>query len=148
MIRLFIDVNIFVDITDSSRKSSASSIAFMDSMFDHMDKYKLYTSCDLITTIYYITRKNLDNHGALQQIKRISKFISIIEFGNNEVDEAIALMERNDKYKDLEDTIQYVMARKEKCDYIITNDADFAFGDVPVLSSKEALMALKEKNEK
>ena len=142
MIRLFIDVNIFVDITDSSRKSSASSIAFMDSMFDHMDKYKLYTSCDLITTIYYITRKNLDNHGALQQIKRISKFISIIEFGNNEVDEAIALMERNIKYRDLEDTIQYVMARKEKCDYIVTNDVNFASGDVPVLSSGEALDGL------
>ncbi len=142
MIRLFIDANIFVDITDSGRKSSADSIAFMDSIFDHMDRYKLYASCDLITTIYYITRKNLDNHGALQQIKLISKFISIIEFGNKEVGEAIELMERNDKYKDLEDTIQYVMARKEKCDYVITNDVDFASGDVPVLSSEEALLSL------
>ena len=142
MIKLLIDANIFVDVTDGSRKSSASSIAFMDRMFDHMDRYKLYTSCDLITTIYYITRKNLDNHGALQQIKLISKFISIVEFGNKEVDEAIELMERNDKYKDLEDTIQYVMARREKCDYIITNDVDFASGDVPVLSSGEALTRL------
>ena len=148
MIRLFIDANIFVDITDGSRKSSVDSLAFMDSMFDNMDKYKLYTSCDLITTIYYITRKNLDNHEALQQIKRISKFITIIEFGNKEVDEAIELMERNSKYKDLEDTIQYVMARKEKCNYIITNDTHFASGDVPVLSSKEALKTLKEIHEK
>jgi len=31
------------------------------------------------------------------------------------------------------------MARKEKCDYIITNDKDFASGDVHVLSSKDAL---------
>jgi predicted nucleic acid-binding protein len=31
------------------------------------------------------------------------------------------------------------MARKEKCDYIITNDKKFASGDVPVLSSKDAL---------
>ena len=93
----------------------------------------------LFRGFYYITRKNLDNHGALQQIKRISKFISIIEFGNNEVDDAIALMERNNKYKDLEDTIQYVMARKGKCDYIVTNDVDFSSGDVPVLSSEEAL---------
>jgi len=34
------------------------------------------------------------------------------------------------------------MARKEKCDYIITNDKDFASGDVPVLSSEEALKVL------
>ena len=139
MIRLFIDANIFVDVTDKSRKSSKHSLAFMDYMFDNMDRYKLYTSCDLITTIYYITRKKLNNIDALQQVKRISKFIAIIEFGNVEVDEAIELMERNPKYKDLEDTIQYVMARKEKCDYIITNDIGFASGDVLVLSSIDAL---------
>ncbi|MEA1879627.1 MAG: PIN domain-containing protein [Campylobacterota bacterium] len=144
MIRLFIDANIFIDVTDSTRKTSTSSLEFMDRMFDNMDKYQLYTSCDLITTIYYILRKELDSHGALQQIKRISKFISIIEFGNNEVDEAVKLMENNLKYKDLEDTIQYVMARKEKCDYIITNDKNFASGDVPVLSCVEALKELRK----
>jgi len=144
MIRLFIDANILIDVTDSSRNTSASSIAFMDRMFDNMDKYQLYTSCDLITTIYYIMRRELDKSAALKQIKLISKFISIVEFGNREVDEAIDLMERNTQYKDLEDTIQYVMARKEKCDYIITNDNNFASGDVPVLSSKEALKTLKE----
>ena len=143
MIRLFIDANIFVDATDRSRKTYALSIAFFDRMFDNMDKYQLYTSCDLITTIYYIIRKELDNNEALQQIKKISKFITIIEFGNSEVDDAIKLMEDNTKYKDLEDTIQYVMARKEKCDYIITNDKKFASGDVPVLSCKEAIIELE-----
>ncbi len=143
MIRVFLDANILIDVTDSTRKTSKISAEFIKIMFDNMDTYKLYTSCDLITTIYYVSRKELDRIEALQQIKTISKFITIIEFGNKEVDEAIELMERNDKYKDLEDTIQYVMARKEKCDYIITNDKNFASGDVPVLSSKEALKELK-----
>ena len=144
MIRVFLDANILIDVTDSTRKTSKISAEFIKIMFDNMDTYKLYTSCDLITTIYYVSRKELDRIEALQQIKTISKFITIIEFGNKEVDEAIELMERNDKYKDLEDTIQYVMARKEKCDYIITNDKNFASGDVPVLSSKEALKELNE----
>ena len=143
MIRVFLDANILIDVTDSTRKTSKISAEFIKIMFDNMDTYKLYTSCDLITTIYYVSRKELDRIEALQQIKTISKFITIIEFGNKEVDEAIELMERKDKYKDLEDTIQYVMARKEKCDYIITNDKSFASGDVPVLSSKEALKELK-----
>ena len=142
MIRVFLDANILIDVTDSTRKTSKISAEFIKIMFDNMDTYKLYTSCDLITTIYYVSRKELDRIEALQQIKTISKFITIIEFGNKEVDEAIELMERNDKYKDLEDTIQYVMARKEKCDYIITNDKKFASGDVPVLSSEEALKKL------
>ncbi len=139
MKRLFIDANIFIDAIDQSRKFSASSIAFMDKVFDTIEQYQLYTSCDLITTIYYITRKNLDNQSALDQIKRISQIITIIEFGNEEVNEAIGLMQKNKKYVDLEDTIQYVMARKERCDYIITNDKHFASGDIPMLSSQEAL---------
>ena len=75
----------------------------------------------------------------MDQIKRISQIITIIEFGNKEVNEAIELMQKNKKYVDLEDTIQYVMARKERCDYIITNDKHFASGDIPMLSSQEAL---------
>lgn len=143
MIRIFLDANILIDVTDSTRKTSKASAEFIDIMFDNMDKYKLYTSCDLITTIYYVSRKNLGRQGALQQIKTMNKFIAIIEFGNQEVNEAIELMERNEKYTDLEDTIQYVMARKEKCDYIITNDKAFASGDVPVLSAVEAMNKLK-----
>ncbi|MEA1954571.1 MAG: type II toxin-antitoxin system VapC family toxin [Campylobacterota bacterium] len=142
MIRLFLDANILIDVTDSTRITSKVSAEFIKIMFDNMDTYKLYTSCDLITTIYYVSRKELGRIEALQQIKTMSKFITIIEFGNREVDEAIKLMENNKKYTDLEDTIQYVMARKEKCDYIITNNKNFASGDVPVLSSKEALKNL------
>ena len=139
MTKILLDANIFIDVTDSSRRYSKYSMQFMDKMFDNMDKYELYTSCDLITTIYYIVKKQLDNSAALQQIKMISKYIHVIEFGNDEIEEAISLMEKNEKYSDLEDTIQYVMARKEQCDYIITNDEGFASGDVSVLSSEDAL---------
>ena len=48
-------------------------------------------------------------------------------------------MEKNEKFKDLEDTIQFVMARKERCDYIVTNDKGFYSHEVPLLSSIEAL---------
>ncbi len=142
MRRLFIDANIFIDAIDQSRRFSIESIALMDKLFDRIEEYRLCTSCDLITTIYYVIKKNLDNQSALEQIKRINGIVSIIEFGNHEVDEAITLMEKNKKYIDLEDTIQYVMARKERCDYIITNDQAFASGDIPVLSTKEALKEL------
>jgi len=97
----------------------------------------------LLTTVYYFTIKPLGQEEALSKIKKLNRVIQVIEFGNKEVAEAIELMERNTKYKDLEDTIQYVIARKEKCDYIISNDKNFASGDVPVLSSKEALKELK-----
>jgi len=139
MTKLFIDANVLIDISVTGRPSSQDSLLFYQFLLENNSIFELFTSCDLLTTIYYVLRRQLNKEDALGKIKIINKIFSVVEFGNIEVDEAIELMERNEKYVDLEDTIQYVMARKEKCDYIITNDNSFASGDVPVLSSEEAL---------
>ena len=143
MIKIFFDSNILIDILDNTRPSYIESKALLDYFMDNIEQYTFYTSCDLMTTVYYILRKKLTKEETLSQIKLMNGLINVIEFGNKEITEAIELMERNEKYSDLEDTIQYVMARKEKCDYIITNDKAFASGDVPVLSSGKALRELK-----
>ena len=143
MIKIFFDANILIDISDNTRPSYKESKALLDYFMDNIEQYTFYTSCDLMTTVYYILRKKLTKEETLSQIKLMNGLINVIEFGNKEITEAIELMERNEKYSDLEDTIQYVMARKEKCDYIITNDKAFASGDVPVLSSAKALRELK-----
>ena len=145
MKKVFLDANILIDILDAKRPSSQESALLFESLVRGVKEFRLYTSCDLLTTVYYFTIKPLGQEEALSKIKKLNKVIQVIEFGNKEVAEAIELMERNKKYTDLEDTIQYVMARKEKCDYIITNDKNFASGDVPVLSSQEALKELNEK---
>ncbi len=145
MKKIFLDVNILIDILDAKRPSSRQSAILFEFLVRDIKEFRLYTSCDLLTTVYYFTIKPLGQKEALSKIKKLNNVIHVIEFGNKEVAEAIELMERNRKYTDLEDTIQYVMARKEKCDYIITNDKNFASGDVPVLSSQEALKELNEK---
>ena len=139
MKKIFLDANILIDILDDKRPTSAESAKVFELLVRGMKNFMLFTSCDLLTTVYYFTIKPLGQEIALKKIKKLNQVIKVIEFGNIEVAEAIELMERNEKYIDLEDTIQYVMARKEKCDYIITNDKKFASGDVPVLSSEEAL---------
>ena len=143
MTKIFFDANILIDISDTSRPTYKESRALLDYLMDNIEQYTFYTSCDWLTTMYYILRKKLNKIETLAQVKLINQLIYVIEFGNAEINEAIELMERNEKYTDLEDTIQYVMARKEKCDYIITNDKAFASGDVPVLSAVEALKKLK-----
>ncbi len=142
MKKIFLDANILIDILDNGRATSKESAEVFEVLVRGIDKFSLFTSCDLLTTVYYFTIKPLGQDLALKKIKKLNRIIKVIEFGNIEVAEAIELMERNEKYTDLEDTIQYVMARKEKCDYIITNDKKFASGDVPVLSSEEALKVL------
>jgi len=140
--KLFLDANILVDIVDNSRIFSKEGALLFEMLIDLSDNFALYTSCDLLTTVYYLTKKPLGKVNALQQMKIFNQTINVIAFSNDEIDEAISLMEKNVKYSDLEDTIQYVMARKENCDYIITNDKKFASGDVPILSSDEALKKL------
>ena len=140
MKKIFLDANILIDILDDKRPTSSESAKVFEILIRGVEEFTLFTSCDLLTTVYYFTRKPLGQELALTKIKKLNQIIKVIEFGNVEVNEAIELIERNEKYTDLEDTIQYVMARKEKCDYIITNDKSFASGDVPVLSSAEALM--------
>lgn len=101
--------------------------------------FELYTSCDLITTVYYLLKKPLGKKKSLEQLKIMNSVIRVIEFNNKEIDEAIYLMEKDSNFGDLEDTIQYVMARKERCDYIITNDQEFYSYEIPLLSSAKAL---------
>ena len=48
---------------------------------------------------------------------------------------AIALMQQDKDYHDLEDTIQYVLARQAGCTIILSNDAKFVAKDINVISS-------------
>ena len=139
MTKLFVDANVLIDISVTNRPASEDSLLFYQFILKNDDRFELFTSCDLLTTIYYVLRRQLNKQDALDKIKIINRIFYVIEFGNAKIDEAIELMEKNEKYTDLEDTIQYIMARKEKCDYIITNDKKFVSGDVPILSSEEAL---------
>ncbi len=143
MKKIFFDANVLIDTFDDTRPYHNASKELFDHFLDNIEKYTLYISCDLITTIYYILNRSIGTKAALNNIKSINNLVDIIEFGNDEIDEAIELMERSDKYKDFEDTIQYVMARRAGCDYIISNDKNFASGDVPLLSSEQVIKELQ-----
>ena len=144
MTRIFLDANILLDITYASRPFSEESGELYRFLLEQRDRYELYTSCDLLTTVYYVLSKQLDSESVLKKLKILNRVMKVIEFGNREVDEAIYLMEKDENYKDLEDTIQYVMARKQRCDYIVTNDKTFMSYDIPLLDSTAALRLLKE----
>jgi predicted nucleic acid-binding protein len=142
MTRIFLDANLLIDVTDNTRPLHEVSSALFDHLAQNKQTFLLYTSCDLMTTVYYIVRKAIGKKKALEQIKILNRLIHVIEFGNDEIEEAIYLMEKNPAFGDLEDTIQFVMARRARCDYIITNDTRFYSHEVPLLSSGEALERL------
>ena len=131
--RVFIDANIFLDRFDSSRRFHKSSILAYGYLIYNA---KLFTSCDIITTLYYIGVK-VNKNDILKNIQAISKTLKIIEFSNKEVEETCQLMLEDNRFVDLEDTIQYIMAKKQQCDLMLSNDATFKSRDIRVISSEE-----------
>jgi predicted nucleic acid-binding protein len=131
--KIFFDANILLDLFDVNRVSHSYS----KKAYEHAIKNcELFTSCDIITTLYYIGHK-IDKNHILQNIQAVNKTLKIIEFSNQEVEQTCNLMLQNLQYKDLEDTMQYILAKKYECDLIVSNDVDFYSQDIKVLSSKE-----------
>ena len=132
--RVFLDANIIIDSQDSSRKNYKNSSYAIDFLLSQ--RVKLYTSCDLVTTIYYILSKTSKDE-ALNTIEKLSSFCNIIEFSNIEVESTCKLMREDKNFKDLEDTMQYILAKKVDADLIISNDKNFVSKDIKLMNAKE-----------
>ena len=132
--RVFIDANIFIDANDISRETYKKSLSILDYLVSQ--QISIYTSCDLITTIYYILSKK-DKQKALSSIEQLNKICKIIDFSNSEVAKTCSLMREDKEYTDLEDTMQYILAKRENCEMIISNDKRFISKDIELLNSVE-----------
>ncbi len=132
--KVFVDANVIIDMFDKSREGCIISNRIINYCVDN--NIELYTSCDLVTTVYYILSKK-GKEKALENIKAASYIFKLIPFRNNQLNKAIYLMENDKNFKDLEDTIQYVLAKNEGCDLILTNDKDFYSPDIKVLTTEE-----------
>ncbi|MDD4854862.1 MAG: PIN domain-containing protein [Sulfuricurvum sp.] len=132
--RLFLDANILVDFVDDLRPSHIQSKKIIIDAIQR--NTHLFTSCDIITTVYYLSAKT-NKKRALNEIAKINRFCKIIDFSNSEVEQTCDLMAQNSDFKDLEDTIQYILAKKVSCDCIISNDKNFLSPDILLLNSEQ-----------
>lgn len=88
-----------------------------------------------MTTVYYITSKSKDQAKALEALEQVNLIFEIIPFGNQQLADAITLMQQDADYADLEDTVQYVLALQAGCDVILTNDGGFTAKELPTIDS-------------
>ena len=132
---VFIDVNVWVDLFDTQRPFVQQSRKAMTHLLEE-DTVDLFTSCDIITTVYYLLAKKGRNV-ALEAIEYINNLCTIVEFGNKEVTKSCRLMKQNKQFTDLEDTIQYVMAKKIEADLILSNDASFVSDGIELISTEQ-----------
>ena len=96
---------------------------------------RLSTSVLVIANINYILEKKIGAPAAKSTIKTLVKRINILSFESDIIDLAL-----NGKFNDLEDEIQYLIAKRHECDVIITrNIKDYKQSTIPVLTAEQFL---------
>ncbi len=131
--KVFVDANVIIDTFDESRKEHKISTESIEYLL-FQEEIELYTSCDLITTVYYVLKKK-SREESIYDIESALDIYNLIPFSNYEIKEAINLMKKNKNFKDLEDTLQYVLAKKEGCDLILSNDKEFYSPDIQIFTT-------------
>lgn len=132
MRRAFFDANIINDIYDSKRPMAHASFLCLKQCLE--DGFELVTSCDIVTNVYYITTKYTNKINALSAIEDIEAIFTILPFNNLILKETIELMQKDDCYSDLEDTLQYLLAKENGCDIIVSNDKKFVSKEIKLLT--------------
>ena len=129
---IFVDTNIVLDILDSSRKGNAVALKLVKSII--INKIKIVISEDMLTTIFYI---NSDKRRVLEFFEIINKRWIVLPFGKSLINKAIDISLK--KNQDLEDTLQCLCAKENKCIALITNDKNFPDCGIEVYTPEEFL---------
>lgn len=133
--KIFFDANIFNDIFDENRKSHKASKHAL--IYALQNDIEVCTSCDIVTNIYYITAKYTSKDKALEALDSLKETVEIIPFAKDELSSTIKLMQNDNDYVDMEDTIQYILALQNNCDLIITNDKKFVAKELVCISAEK-----------
>jgi len=127
MQKLFLDANIILDLIDIKRDRVAITKERLTTHLANGDR--LYASCDIFTTIYYVAAKHNEFSKVIAQLEAITSFVEIIPIDANIIHEAIRVGKASE-HKDLEDILQYICAKEMVCDLILSNDKEFYAPDI------------------
>lgn len=120
--KIFIDTNLILDVL-AERKPFFKTSKRIWEIVEEGDT-KGYLSATTITDIFYIIRKQLGRDNSYDIVKKILMVFNITSVTETDVRKALNL-----GFKDFEDALQTVCAKKIKADYLITrNKEDFQKG--------------------
>ena len=134
---VLLDTNIIMDIFDENRVTHDSSLHVARELLEN--GATLYVNSDTLTTSFYLLRslKKATLEESLYALRETTKICEVISIEMEEVDKALSLCEASENpYKDYEDALQYVCAKKVGADLIVTNDKGFVSLDIEVKNTK------------
>lgn len=134
-LNLLIDTNVALDFILEREPFFETSVKVI-SLTENADVNE-FVSATTVTDIYYIAKRNLKNHEAVMTLLR--RFLRIVKVAN--VTHKEILMAVNLDWKDFEDSIQYVVAKSNNFDGIVTRNMQGFDGDEVKIFTPEEICA-------
>ena len=129
MIKIFVDINIFIDLYLSRwTEENINSVKKILYYIENKD-FIWITSIHTIATLYYVLKNyKIFHNDILEYINNIEKVFYIVWWNNETLKRCL-----NNSFKDFENWLQYELANENFTDYIITNNIkDFKFSEIEV----------------
>ena len=129
--KIYLDTNIILDLFDDGRNSSKASQTLVEDLFS--EGAELYINSDTLTNTFFIlkSRKKISQEKALQALEYATTLCEVVPIEKADALKAITLCtDSSSPYKDYEDAVQYVCAKKVEADLIVTNDKKFVSVDI------------------
>ncbi len=134
--KIFLDANIILDMIDIDRGNLEKTRAFVLCALEK--GLILTTSCDILSTVYYVAKKQIEKNILLQELTILMDILDIDAIDKEVI--MIALHKnREDIRLDFEDVMQSVCAVMGSSDIVVSNDKTFFSEDILVLTLDEAM---------
>ena len=135
--KILLDTNIIMDMFDDKRKTHKSSLALVRKFLN--DDATFYVNSDTLTTSFYLLRsqKKASFEESLYAIRETTNICELIPIEMEDVEDTLLLCEDVESpFKDYEDALQYVCAKKVRADLIVTNDKGFISLDIELQNTR------------
>jgi len=140
--KVLVDTNVVIDVLLKRHPFYRDShIVYKLSENRQIDGFLAAVS---MTNTFYILRKaGKSQVEAYKEMDKLAVIFTVAPITETTVSTALAL-----RWKDFEDAVQYVAAKENKADFIITrNKADYKSSDIPCMTPAEFIAFLKDKEE-
>jgi len=127
--RVYIDTNVFIDLLDNTRPFHIGSFNFIRDLI--AEGKSIYINSDTLTNAFYVLNKNTNLQNLISIMKKMLVLFIVVPIENKEAIDAFELcQDESCAFKDYEDALQYICAKKVNADLIVTNDKEFIALDI------------------
>lgn len=132
MQKVFVDTNVVLDFVLCREGQQDAMDLFQ---MAEEGKIELFVSFLTMANVAYVARKHRTREELYEYLRELSSLFSILSMDGTQFSEALATI-----VPDFEDLLQYVCARKNGCDCIVTNNIrDYSFSEIPIYKPTQFL---------